>query len=109
MRFHQPALTLLLVALLSAGALPMAAPQAHPAGCHQPAPRLPGRAPADYGCCQAGHNVPMLFPTRSLPSIMTGASPLTNFGLTAVRIMADGAKRIILTSAAPPGTSPLRV
>ncbi|HXY49173.1 MAG TPA: hypothetical protein VEI01_06960 [Terriglobales bacterium] len=108
MRFHQPALTWLLVALLSAGAL-MPAPQAHPAGCHQRAPRLPGRAPADYGCCQAGHDVPMLFPTRSLPTIMTGASPLTNFGLTAVLIMADGAKRIILTSAAPPGTSPLRV
>jgi hypothetical protein len=97
------------VSALTVPILPVTgAPDAQPAGCHQPGQRSPSRQPLNYVCCLAGHNsaIPQaLFAPRPVfeeASVDFRGCLIQLAGLAVV-------EHLPFSSGDPPGVVPLRI
>jgi len=80
----------------------------HPAGCHGEQPMVPSRGPVDFRCCVGGHHwaspaapFSFVFPIREVGTLYE--APLPDFPVL------QTSQSFLITSASPPGSSPLRI
>ena len=99
----------LFVPLLTGFALAASAPAAATAGCHGHGKQHSAPRPADYTCCQAGHNSAIL---QSADIVKIALSETSSDALSDSlpnSILDFVAEEIILSSSDPPGATPLRI
>ncbi|HEY7096550.1 MAG TPA: hypothetical protein VH437_07495 [Terriglobales bacterium] len=99
----------LYVPLLTGFALAAAVPTAQSAGCHHHGGTKPAPRPADYTCCQAGHNSAIL-QAEHVVKVSLSATLSQRFSSSLSSCTSNFVvQEIILSSSDPPGITTLRI